>query len=130
MLLDQLLGETGIRDFIGQSPDKEILEQTVTSFTAYIAEEARRNPAMDLSLLVKLLSLMSRSAIIWSSIEIDHAGNALRALAPLYQSAVVPAFYQDRRSESLLLCQWLHPRDRSYPGWKPLWRISFCKSSR
>lgn len=92
LLLEQLLGETGIRDFIGQSPDKEILEQTVTSFTAYIAEEARRNPAMDLPLLVKLLSLMSRSASMWSSIEIDHAGNALQVLAPLYQSTAVPAF--------------------------------------
>ncbi|WP_162915755.1 RecB family exonuclease [Paraflavitalea soli] len=92
LLLEQLLQETGIRDFISQSPDKEILEQRVNRFTAYITEEACRNPAMDLPLLVKLLSLMSRSARAWSSIEIHHPANALQALAPLYQPAAAPAF--------------------------------------
>lgn len=92
LLLEELLREAGIRNFISLSPDKEVLEQSVNSFTAYITEEAHRNPAMDLPLLVKLLSLISRSASTWSSVEIDQSGNALQALAPLYQPAVVPAF--------------------------------------
>jgi len=92
LLLEQLLHETGIRDFISQSPDKERLARTVTNFTDYITEEAGRNPAMDLPLLVKLLSLMSRSASTWLSVETDRSENALQALAPLYQPPVAPSF--------------------------------------
>lgn len=92
LLLEQLLHETGISDFISQSADKEILELSVINFTTYITEEAHRNPAMDLPLLVKLFSLMSRSAGTWSSVKTDQPENALLALAPLYQPKAVPAF--------------------------------------
>lgn len=57
-LIENILHETGIRDFVRQHPDRQKLQELVTVFVQYVQEEAARNPAMDLPLLVKLITLM------------------------------------------------------------------------
>lgn len=96
LLLDQVLRETGIRDFIGNSADRAFLEVSVNSFTAYITEEARRYPAMNLSLLVKLLSLMKRTATAGALVDMGQGQSPLQVLAPLYQAQAAPAFMRIR----------------------------------
>ncbi|WP_315818548.1 RecB family exonuclease [Paraflavitalea speifideaquila] len=88
VLFDHLLRETGLDTYIQHHSDKESLETIVARFTAFIQEEASRNPAMNLSLLVKLLTLKRRMARYAPVVELNGQVQALQALTPLYQPLV------------------------------------------
>lgn len=84
-LLENVLRETGINNFILNSPDTAILQVLVTDFISYIQEEVRLNPAMDLQLLVKLIALLQRSALTRSLDQVNDQENIIEMLTGLYQ---------------------------------------------
>jgi hypothetical protein len=81
-LVDLILRETGMGDFINNNPAQAI---AVTNFIDYIAAEARLNPSMDLQLLVKLLMLLQHTAPTILPEPVNGQEGIIAVLAPLYQ---------------------------------------------
>lgn len=82
-LIDLILRETGMGDLIINNPTQAI---AVTNFIDYIAAEVRLNPAMDLQLLVKLLTLLQHTAPTTLPEPVNGQEDIIVMLAPLYQS--------------------------------------------
>ncbi len=81
-LVDHILRETGMEDFINNNPGHA---EPMTRFIDYIKEEVRLNPAMDLQLLAKLLMLMEYTALTTLPETVKDQEHIITVLAPLYQ---------------------------------------------
>jgi hypothetical protein len=81
-LVDLILRETGMGDFINNNPAQAI---PVMSFIDRIKAEVRLNPAMDLQLLVKLLMLLEHIAPTTLPEPVNGQEQIMAVLAPLYQ---------------------------------------------
>lgn len=82
LLSDHILLETGMRDFINHNPAQAV---PVTRFIDYINEEMRLNPAMDLQLLVKLLTVLEYVTLTPLPEPVNDQEHIIAVLAPLYQ---------------------------------------------
>jgi hypothetical protein len=88
-LLENIVQETGIITYLHTNADTGRLALPLANFTALIREEAGRNPAMGLSLLVKLLNLKKRTAWYAPTITPNGSAMAFQALSPLYQPTTI-----------------------------------------
>lgn len=89
-LVESMLRETGIGDFVMQQPDSQELQGLVTGFVHYVQEEAARNPAMDLPLLVKLITLMRAPAFPRPPLQIpvNNQDSIIPLIAAFYTSPI------------------------------------------
>lgn len=83
LLPDRLLEVTGIAQYISHGAD-HTQQQALADFSAFIKEEAARNPTLGLAMLVKLLLLMRRLAFTWP-LAIGSSGSVIEQLAALYK---------------------------------------------
>ncbi len=69
-LLENIIRETGILQYIMQSPEKVWLIQVLTAVFDFVKEESRRDPSLQLQGLVSIFELMEKEGIRAS----DHSG--------------------------------------------------------
>lgn len=83
-LIDHIRRETGMEEYINNDPGQAAV---ITNFTNYIKEEALINPALDLQLLVKLLTLLQHTTPAIQPAPVYREEHIIAALSPLYQPA-------------------------------------------
>ncbi len=87
-LLQTLLQETGIANYIDRSADKDSLTAVLNSFTWLLTVEVQRNPLLGLSRFVHQLALLPYSRWAVSLPPIDKDSDVLETLAIFYRPAV------------------------------------------
>jgi len=79
-LFENCIRETGILRFIMQNPDKIWLMQVLTALFNFIKEESRRNPDLNLELLIQMTDLMKENGISLPLVQVSGSDKAVNLL--------------------------------------------------
>jgi len=79
-LLENIIREAGVLNFIIESADKHWLLQVLTGFFDFVKEETRRNPSMRLQDLIDIIELMEKEDILLPLVQVSGSEKGINLL--------------------------------------------------